>query len=93
MANTPIPPNPARDKIAASTSRHTSIDGAAPQQAQRFSAEMRALMAKQAAERVELETQQWNDRVDVQERHAAEIAALRAKETPAAPAAPPAGPA
>lgn len=88
------PPNPARDKIAAATSRHPSIAGATPPAApQRFSAEARAIMARHAAERSELETAQWNERVDMTERHAAEMSAQREAEEKAAAAAAAAPPA
>lgn len=76
-----VPPNPARANAAAALARHTTAG--APQPAQRFSDEMIALHAKHAAARATLEAHQWNERLDMQEAHAAEVAELREKETPA----------
>lgn len=85
MGNPPV--NPAAANVARAVARHGggAQVGAVQPGPQRFSEARRKLLAKQAGERSELETQQWNDRVDMTERHAAEVTELEATEAPAAP--------
>lgn len=82
MTNTikPVPPNPAAATVAAANAR--TLPPTAPAVPRRFSDKMRVLLGKHAAERSELETQQWNEKVDVSERQASEVAALNAEEAP-----------
>jgi hypothetical protein len=78
MANPNVPPNPARATVDAALGKHGA--GPQPQPPQRFSPSAIQLHATHAAERAQLEAEQWNARVDMTERHAAEVAALREKE-------------